>query len=86
MMSEQRTNATPSREPIYHETCLTASDCPGQTLYNCRCMLSMLGMKEFEGTEITGEAAVGVSLIFHQVALALEDIADRYDFVKKKSN
>ena len=86
MMTEQMTNATPSREPIYHETCLTASDCPGQTLYNCRCMLSMLGMKELEGCEISGEAAVGVGLIFHQVQLALGDIADRYDFVEKETN
>ena len=59
-MINQMTNETPSREPIYHEACLTASDSPAQTLYNCRCMLSMLGMKEFEGCEITGEAAVGV--------------------------
>ena len=49
-------------------------------------MLSMLGMQEFEGCEISGEAAVGVGLILHQVQLALGDIAERYDFVKKKSN
>ena len=72
-----------SKEPIYHETCLTASDNPEQTLYNCRCMLSMLGMKELEGCEIPGEAAVGFGLIFHQVQLALGDIAERYDFVEK---
>jgi len=85
-MSEQMTTATQSWEPIYHETCLTASNSPGQTLYNCRCMLSMLGMKELEGCEISGEAAVGFGLIFHQVQLALGDIADRYDFVERKSN
>ena len=84
-MSEQMTDATPLTEPIYHDTCLTASDCPAQTLYNCRCMLSMLGMKELEGDEITGEAAVGFGLIFHQVQLALGDIADRYDFIEKTS-
>ena len=43
-------------------------------------------MKELEGAEITGEAAVGVGLIFHQVQLALGDIADRYDFVEKSDN
>jgi len=75
-----------NKEPIYHEPCLTASDNPEQTIYNCRCMLSMLGMKELEGAEITGEAAVGVGLIFHQVQLALGDIADRYDFVEKSDN
>ena len=85
-MTEQMTVATQSREPIYHETCLTASDCPGQTLYNCRCMLSMLEIKDLEGCEITGEAAVGVGLIFHQVQLALGDIADRYDFVEKSGS
>ncbi len=75
-----------SKELIYHETCLTHDSDPAQTLYNCRCMLSMLEMKEFEGSEITGEAAVGVGLIFHQVVLALGDIADRYDFVEKSNN
>ncbi len=75
-----------SKEPIYHETCLTASDNPEQTLYNCRCMLSMLGMKDLEGCEMPGEAAVGFGLIFHQVEMALNDIADRYDFVEKSSN
>ena len=75
-----------SKEPIYHETCLTHDSDPAQTFYNCRCMLSMLGMKELEGCEITGEAAVGVGLIFHQVQLALGDIADRYDFVEKLGN
>ena len=66
-----------SREPIYHETCLTHDNEPAQTLYNCRCMLSLLGMKELEGCETCGEAAVGFGLIFHQVQLALGDIADR---------
>ncbi len=40
-------------------------------------------MKELEGCEISGEAAVGFGLIFHQVQLPLGDIADRYDFVEK---
>ena len=75
-----------SKEPIYFENCLTASDNPQQTLYNCRCMLSMLGVKELEGSEISGEAAVGFGLIFHQVQLALGDIEDRYDFVEKSDN
>jgi len=82
-MSEQTTNATPSREPIYFDSCLTHDSEPASTIYNCRCMLSMLGMKELEGCEISGEAAVGFGLIFHQVALALEDIADRYDFIER---
>ena len=72
-----------SKEPIYHETCLSASDNPQQTLYNCRCMLSMLGVKNLEGFEMPGEAAVGIGLIFHQVQVALQDIEDRYDFVER---
>ncbi len=75
-----------NKEPIYHETCLTASDNPEQTIYNCRCMLSMLGVNNLEGSEMPGEAAVGIGLIFHQVQLALEDIEDRYDFVEKSDN
>jgi len=86
MMNDQMTNAPPSREPIYHEACLTASDSPAQTLYNCRCMLSMLRTKKLEGDEITGEAAVGVGLIFHQVQLALRDITERYDFVENSGS
>ena len=43
-------------------------------------------MKELEGCEMPGEAAVGFGLIFHQVEMALNDIADRYDFVEKSSN
>ena len=85
-MSELSKNITRPREPIYHETCLRRDSDPAQTLYNCQCMLSMLGMKELEGCEITGEAAVGVGLIFHQVQLALGDIAERYDFVERKSD
>ncbi len=75
-----------SREPIYHETCLTASNSPGQTLYNCRCMLSMLDTHNLEGSGMPGEAAVGFGLILHQIQLALEDIEDRYDFVEKSAN
>ena len=85
-MNEQMTNATPSSEPIYFDSCLTHDSEPASTIYNCRCMLSMLGMKELEGCEITGEAAVGVGLIFHQAQLALGDIADGYDFIEKISN
>jgi hypothetical protein len=43
----------------------------------------MLSMKELEGCEISGEAAVGFGLILHQIQLALEDIEDRYDFIEK---
>ena len=75
-----------SQEPIYFESCLTHESDPAQTLYNCRCMLSMLSMKELEGCEIPGEAAVGFGLIFGQVEKALEDIAERYDFVQKSDN
>ena len=83
-MTDLSSDTTLSKEPIYHETCLRHDNNPAQTLYNCQCMLSMLGMKELEGDEISGEAAVGVGLIFHQVQLALRDIADRYDFVERK--
>ena len=75
-----------SKDPIYHETCLTASDNPEQTLYNCRCMLSMLDTHNLEGCGMPGEAAVGFGLILHQIQLALEDIEDRYDFVEKSGN
>jgi len=70
-----------SKEPIYFESCLTASDNPAQTLYNCQCMLSM---KELSGEPIDDSAAVGYSLIMHQVETALDDISERYDFVEKK--
>ena len=43
-------------------------------------------MKNLEGFEVPGEAAVGFGLILHQVQLALKDIEDRYDFVKKSDN
>ena len=43
-------------------------------------------MKELEGCEMSGEASVGFNLIFHQVQLALKDIADRYDFVEKSGS
>ena len=75
-----------SKEPIYFESCLTASDDPAQTLYNCQCMLSMLGMKEHSGEPIDDSAAVGYSLIMRQVETALDDISERYDFVDKKIN
>ena len=75
-----------SKEPIYFESCLTSSDSPAQTLYNCQCMLSMLGMKDLEGCEIPGEAAVGVSLMMGQVSMALSDISERYDFVEKSAS
>ncbi len=75
-----------SKEPIYFESCLTASDRPAQTLYNCQCMLTMLGMKDIEGCEIPGEAAVGFGLVMSQVAKALDDISERYDFVEKSDN
>ncbi len=75
-----------SKEPIYFESCLTCSDNPAQTIYNCHCMLSMLGMKELEGCEMPGEAAVGFGLVMGQVAKALDDISERYDFVEKSSN
>ncbi len=43
-------------------------------------------MKDFEGCEITGEAAVGFGLIMSQVAKALDDISERYDFVEKSGD
>jgi len=43
-------------------------------------------MKEFEGCEITGEAAVGFGLIMSQITKALNDIEERYDFVEKSGN
>ena len=75
-----------SKEPIYFESCLTCSDNPAQTLYNCCCMLSMLGMKELEGCEVPGEAAVGFGLIMGLIQKALDDISERYDFVEKSGN
>ena len=74
-----------TKEPIYHENCLTHDTDPTATLYNCCCMLSMLGMKELEGCETPGEASVGFKLIMYQVQNSLEDISQRYDFVEKKS-
>ena len=84
-MSEQTQNVTQINEAIYFESCLTSTSSPSQTLYNCSCMLSMLGTKELSG-EFPEEAAVGFGLIMHQVQLALEDISERYDFVEKKAN
>ena len=73
-----------SKEPIYDESCLACSDNPAQTLYNCRCMLRMLGMEKLEGCEMPGEAAVGFGLVLHQVSKALLDLDERYVFVDKK--
>ena len=75
-----------SREPIYHETCLTASDNPQQTFYNCRCMLSMLSSQNLSESQMSEEAEVGFGLILHQIQLALDDIDKRYDFVEKSAN
>ena len=43
-------------------------------------------MKELEGCEMPGEAAVGFGLVMNQVAKALDDISERYDFVEKSGN
>ncbi len=43
-------------------------------------------MKDIEGCEIPGEAAVGFGLVMGQVAKALDDISERYDFVEKSGN
>ncbi len=74
------------KEPIYFESCLTSSAGPAQTLYNCRCMLSMLNMKNLSGCERPEEAAVGFGLVMYQVEKALDDIAECYDFVEKSNS
>ena len=48
--------------------------------------MSMLGMKDIEECEIPGEAAVGFGLVMSQVAKALDDISERYDFVEKSGD
>ncbi len=48
--------------------------------------MSMLGIKDIEGCEIPGEAAVGFGLVMSQVAKALDDISERYDFVEKSGD
>ncbi len=73
-----------STSPIYDQSCLTDSDNPVQTLEDCRSMLSLLGMKDLQG-DFGDAAACGISIVMHQVNLALEDIAERYEFVDKKS-
>jgi hypothetical protein len=56
MMNEQMTNVTPSREPIYHETCLTASDCPGQTLRIFGSLLPKPFAEELHNFDAAGHA------------------------------
>ncbi len=75
-----------SKEPIYFESRLTNNDSPGQTFYNCRCMLSMLSSQNLSESQMSEEAEVGFGLILHQIQLALDDIDKRYDIVEKSAN
>jgi hypothetical protein len=46
----------------------------------------MIGMKDIEGVELPGEAAVGCGLILSQVQSSLEELEENYDFTRKFDN
>ena len=72
-------------ELIYFSNILSSKDDPAQTLYNCECMLSLLGTKELAGT-FREEASVGYGLLMYQVEKSLKEIAENYEFKRKKTN
>ncbi len=84
-MSDKGLVAEEPDELIYFSNVLWAKDSPAQTLYNCECMLSLLGTKELAGT-FREEAAVGFGLLLYQVEKSLNEIAENYEFKRKKTN
>ena len=72
------------KEPIYFESVLTAENNPHQTLYNCECMLAMLGTLAATAEGVSEEAVVGHGLILHQVRNSINEINENYDIVPKK--
>ena len=85
-MSDKELVAEEPNELIYFSNILWAKDSPAQTLYNCECMLSLLGTKELSGSTFSEEASVGFGLLLFQVEKSLGEIAENYEFKRKKTN